>query len=454
MISVSVPNESYSFNVGYIYGSESFIVGNKTKIMLHPRLTLGSNSNVKMNLELLEDVKITVDMLNNQDIKSSLEFDKVKFSNFKDYALEVPIQSYLKRININIEASIKKYSGDNVKLTSSKSIDIDLNEGSLDFIDLYLKKNQDYCLYALGRNGEPISNLEAKVSYKMSGYHCEQDATLVTTDKGLINLGQLEYVEKIRVRINVKNRNLEREWTLQQSGLEVNYLDQTVYKVGEKISLPLAKKEENDPFYLLRRSSTGSSTKDCKKHCSITNGRLNIVDLEEGDYELYWFRTSRHMEFSVCKGEAWEKENQIYNKANRSISEIPKNSTHYMNLGEPEIKEEGDHSYISFTINKEEKEEIDKTLRVHLYASNFISSDLMNMFTVNEFRTPEEIQTQRLSTNECQYFSNKQLSEESSYVLNRGSEKKFIGNNLDKPKLFLKNIEVRETDKIEEQLEQ
>ena len=102
MISVSVPQESYNFRVGYIYGSESFIVGNKTKIILHPRLTLGSNNNVKMNLELLEDVKITVDMVNNQNIKSSLDFDNVKFSNYEDYVLEVPIQSYLKQIRINV----------------------------------------------------------------------------------------------------------------------------------------------------------------------------------------------------------------------------------------------------------------------------------------------------------------------------------------------------------------
>ena len=40
----------------------------------------------------------------------------------------------------------------------------------------------------------------------MTGYQYDQEATLVTTDKGCINLGQLEFVEKMRVQINVKNR--------------------------------------------------------------------------------------------------------------------------------------------------------------------------------------------------------------------------------------------------------
>ena len=53
---------------------------------------------------------------------------------------------------------------------------------------------------------------------------------------------------------------------------------------------------------------------------------------------------------------------------------------------------------------------------------------------------------------ECEYFNNKRLSEEASYVLNRQKEKKFVGNNLEKPKLFLKSIELRETDQLEEKL--
>ena len=64
-----------------------------------------------MNLDLLEDVRIVVEMLNSQDIKSTIEFNDVTFSNFEDYVLEIPIQSYLKIININVEANIKKYSG-------------------------------------------------------------------------------------------------------------------------------------------------------------------------------------------------------------------------------------------------------------------------------------------------------------------------------------------------------
>ena len=152
----------------------------------------------------------------------------------------------------------------------------------------------------------------------------------------------------------MKNKTLEREWTIEENQLEVAYLHETMYKAGKMISLPLTKKQENDLFSLIRKSSTGASTKDCRKNCSVENGRLIIAGLEEGNYELHWFRMRRTVEFSVCKGETWEKQNQIYNKANRTISETPQNLSHYTCLQEPEIKEEGDYAYISFAINKGE----------------------------------------------------------------------------------------------------
>ncbi len=57
--------------------------------------------------------------------------------------------------------------------------------------------------------------------------------------------------------------------------------------------------------------------------------------------------------------------------------------------------------------------------------------------------------TQSFSVKASQYFNNKKLSEESSYVINRLKEKKYIGNNLEKPRLFLKRLEVRDTTQLE-----
>lgn len=44
------------------------------------------------------------------------------------------------------------------------------------------------------------------------------------------------------------------------------------------------------------------------------------------------------------------------------------------------------------------------------------------------------------------YYSDKRLSDETAYVLNRRKQEITAGNNLEKPHVFLKRTEVRSTD--------
>lgn len=65
---VYLEQESYSFEVGLIYNHESFIVGKKSKIILHPVLSLGRNN---VSVQNMENIKVTAHLVNNQNIKSS-----------------------------------------------------------------------------------------------------------------------------------------------------------------------------------------------------------------------------------------------------------------------------------------------------------------------------------------------------------------------------------------------
>lgn len=86
--------------MGLIYNHESFIVGKKSKIILHPVLKLGGQ---KISLLNMQNITLTANLVNNQNIKSSERFENVKFSDDKDYVLEIPIKSYTKTIAISVE---------------------------------------------------------------------------------------------------------------------------------------------------------------------------------------------------------------------------------------------------------------------------------------------------------------------------------------------------------------
>ena len=66
-VPVRVPAEEYNMTIGYIFGSESFIVGHKGKIVLHPRLYLETEEEeIQVSLALLKDIKVKVAMPQNQ----------------------------------------------------------------------------------------------------------------------------------------------------------------------------------------------------------------------------------------------------------------------------------------------------------------------------------------------------------------------------------------------------
>jgi|JI61114C2RNA_FD_contig_51_2727832_length_1106_multi_2_in_0_out_0_2 hypothetical protein len=53
--------------------------------------------------------------------------------------------------------------------------------------------------------------------------------------------------------------------------------------------------------------------------------------------------------------------------------------------------------------------------------------------------------TEVLNIKRSSYYSDKSLSDETAYVLNRKKQEITAGNNLEKPHMFLKRIEVRDT---------
>ena len=68
----------------YLYNGESFIVGKKAKVVLHGRLLM--NGKV-MSLQLLKEIKVAVNVVNNQGISTFYEFDIKKWTDSQDQTI-------------------------------------------------------------------------------------------------------------------------------------------------------------------------------------------------------------------------------------------------------------------------------------------------------------------------------------------------------------------------------
>ena len=110
--------------------------------------------------------------------------------------------------------------------------------------------------------------------------------------------------------------------------------------------------------------------------------------------------------------------------------------------------------------HEEEKKDIismkiwnfNENTRVHVLASNFVSSDDLMWYTKLNSVVKNSIVSEqfRLSQWKNAFMSNRKLGDEFRYVFDRRYLKRFTGNSLDKPQILLKRMKIRDTTYEEE----
>jgi hypothetical protein len=149
---VLIQSEGYSFECEYLYHTETFIVGNKAKVIIHPVLKLNGDH---ASPSRIRNLSINVSSINNQNISSSQLYENVTFKHNEDYVLEYPIKAYIKNFKIEVNGEIELINKQILKLNHNKNISIDLEETNNNFIDLYFERSFEgnYKLKIRGKNG-------------------------------------------------------------------------------------------------------------------------------------------------------------------------------------------------------------------------------------------------------------------------------------------------------------
>jgi hypothetical protein len=101
------------------------VVGKKAKILLHGRLTM---NNSPMSLQLLKNIKVTINAVNNQDISTFYEYDIKQWSDSQDLTIDFPVKSYIKQVYVSVTGKITLQSKKEISVNSTKQITIDLGE--------------------------------------------------------------------------------------------------------------------------------------------------------------------------------------------------------------------------------------------------------------------------------------------------------------------------------------
>ena len=428
---IKIPDESYKFNAQFILNQESFIIGNKTKILVRPYLFICDEL---CSLEYLKNVKLTINTItaeNFQIIPSISVVDNIKLSYDKEYCFDFQVPFNLKSAEFIISGDIEYKSiqrKENLSFTQEYNF---IKAGEINFL---LKKNDigNYILNIVGRNGEakPYHQINFKLKHKIQKNLNNNRNILLSSNKdGKIDLSKLTDITQCsQDSIVFPLLALPKH----------SYIKQIIILENEKIDIPFITQEKN--IISLIKKSNEKIDKNCSEliHIEITDkihhlGKIIIPKLSEGLYELNI--NDIYFSIYVVKGKVKEKTKFIF---------LDNGNIIYKNFETPISIEQisYENNILRIKLNKNCKN-INHP-RVHIncvqYLYPFRNKNLIKFINGKFYNyIKDNIKKQFLFFRDKNlYLDGKILSDELQYVLDRKQYKSYLGNSLENPSLLLK----------------
>ncbi|KAF9111333.1 hypothetical protein BGX27_005066 [Mortierella sp. AM989] len=297
--------ELYDMELSCYIDHESLVAGAVAKVLLKATVCI-SGINVTCPVELLEQVVLEVQTEDTSGIEGTTTVSDFKLydSDWTEYNFQVP--ENLAEVSFTLTAKIKVLStGKFEDLNSSKHFPVESNDCD-NVVAVHVQSRKQnvqvqsevltvlralttngtdtvYEILAFGKNGEKRPNIPLEVGFVHAFWLDQFDVFLRTDSEGIIRLGKLENVTKIKC-----NRN---SWNL-LSKRKHSYPEMIHSTSSEPISLPFSR---NDVLFirsisLFKRSPEIGKNRclleDCTSNIKLGDGLLSINHLSEGYYKL------------------------------------------------------------------------------------------------------------------------------------------------------------------------
>ena len=443
-----VPAEQVTFDMGLLFNEESLISGNQVSFLMVPKIYVNGKS---VALTTIKKLKAEIISTNDIGINNTNNFDDLKAEPLKDLVINYLIPPKTERLTVKLSG--KFYSSAQEKeidIENIKSVTINRFRDRHIFYNIYLSQNgQNYVLHFLGKNGEPYPAQKVQVTFT-SIYNTNNTTQVFETDSnGEIALGDLKNFLSINVnmvdspcteKLNAvySLSNIDRLSTLPRS---FDILE------GEDICFPLSKEGEFNPsdYELTRvcKTNYASIITDLSKNIVHENGVVYLSKLPEGFYRFIYREHTVNIFVNVHKGKRWEGA-ENYLVKDKSIIKVLNQSLY---LAYKDFKING--KKVSFDVLSNNM----GSVQVHAFAFSYFPTNLSNLTqSIKSLKVDENTESFELGSNTNVFLSEKSLSDEVKYVLERKRKSTFMGNTLEKPSSLLKRHFVKQTQQDQEQL--
>ncbi len=425
--------ETYEFTAAMLIDREALIRSNTARILIRPSLRIKGGNAVP--LSLLKDPQLVVTSINQDGISSTKTISDLKLLETAETICEFVVPPRLKSIQLALTAQIEnisQMSTDTVSANQSYAVNgIDLADA---IQDVHLTPtDKGFVLEVRGKTGEPRPKQSARLAVQVFGIKEPVDVDLQSNAAGRIELGRLENVKAITVKLV---NGIEKSWLL---ATEDQTCPRTINSLaGETIMIPTPadlKSVERSNISLLE-NRRGSFVKQHFDLISLEDGLITIKGLAPGDYLLRMTDRSatnpsgfRNILIRVTAGK--KAANVFFGKSrlleNRSGKPLQIEA----------IKCDDKALTIKLANSRQDA-------RVHVFVDRYQP-------VFNAFRTLASIRdiepwVYQPSLRQSVYMEGRKIGDEYQYILDRKYAAKYPGNMLERPSLLLNPWTTQTTD--------
>ncbi len=433
--------EDYAFSCGFFLHPDSVVMGSKATLLLRPLLTVNGRA---APLSLLENPRVTVRATNFIDgIPVTKVYDNFKVETERDLELPFNIISHMQSLSVEFVAEVKCVATNKKQpLSASHEFQMRTHESDNVTEELHFRcvnPGPIYEVLLLGKNGEPVPNTAITVEFALYLINTPITRTFMTNAAGTIRLGKLAGVVSIIANVNRGEGAVSRSWNVPANAYFA-YPDNVDLIEDEAIEFPFTEFGMK-PRLTSTASDWSTVVADCspelrvaKKESDAAYGMVRVEGLAEGNYVLRGLGPdSEGLKITVHKGSLWDgKEDFIL--TSDALLEVPMRKD-FVRVKSVKIAEK-DAANSQVTVQIESRSPTD--CRVHMILYNFLSESMDTLtddLCQNEQYTSGEFPFQKWKNF---YLSNRLLSSELQYCIERRQQGKLTGSTVEKPSLVLK----------------
>lgn len=416
--------EHYRLDAQFHVEREQLLPGREATLMIRANLLLGSSP---VAPGLMKDPILVVTTTTLDGIQTTAEVKNPKLESDRVLGHTIRIPDRLAQLQVTLRGKVDLLSkaGGEQSLEASQSWNVNGIQKTEAVLDAHLSHiGSQRVLEVLGRNGEPAADQTVQLIFRRFLFSRTESVSLRTDEKGRIQLGQLEGIASLEVRLaDGRSRNWafsteERTWP---EGIQL--------RAGEKVLLPWGGAIEPGAVSLLEVRG-GLFVSNRTSQVKWTEGFLDLGALEPGDYSLELRNAGVHpMTIRIVAGDlvsGWVV------GTNRSLQRRDGAALQI-------VSTRVDTNTVTVQLAQ-----WDAWTRVHVAANRFQPSG--NLWTgLSGFDRPA---TQGMTPDRLPnlFSSGRNIGDEYRYILERRYATQYPGNFLIRPGLLLNPWEVRPTD--------